>query len=162
MKRLFRLIILGAVLYPLVGIAIACSEDEDCSMTANRPMINCFLYSMDNESGTVRRDTLDSLTVTAAGIDSVIINRQTQVRDITLPLRYATDSTQLIFKYSGGITDTVVIFHNNTPYFISMDCGFQMKQVVTGTRHTRTLLDSISIVDNVADIYGAENIKLFY
>lgn len=152
----------AAFLLPFISIVFSCSEEEDCSMTDNRPMMNCRLYTIDPETLSERKDTLDSLTVTAFGTDSIIINRMSQVKDISLPLRYAVDSTQLIFSYSGGKRDTVTILHNNTPYFVSMDCGFQMKQVITGVRHTRILLDSIDIKNNETGIYGEENLKLFY
>ena len=101
---------------PIVSIAISCSEEADCSMTA-RPMVNCILYRVDPETQYVENDTLDSLTVTAYGTDSIIINNQKKVHDISLPLRYTEDSTKLIFKYSRTKSDTMVIRHTNTPYF---------------------------------------------
>ena len=39
MKKLVRLVILGAILCPIISIAISCSEEADCSMTA-RPMVD--------------------------------------------------------------------------------------------------------------------------
>ena len=53
-------------------------------MTA-RPMVNCILYRVDPETQYVENDTLDSLTVTAYGTDSIIINNQKKVHDISLP-----------------------------------------------------------------------------
>ena len=161
MKKLVRLVILGAILCPIISIAISCSEEADCSMTA-RPMVNCILYRVDPETQYVENDTLDSLTVTAYGTDSIIINNQKKVHDISLPLRYTEDSTKLIFKYSRTKSDTMVIRHTNTPYFLSMDCGYQMKQAITSVTCTRISLDSIYIKDNEAGIYGKENLKLFY
>ena len=124
-------------------------------MTA-RPMVNCILYRVDPETQYVENDTLDSLTVTAYGTDSIIINNQKKVHDISLPLRYTEDSTKLIFKYSRNKSDTMVIRHTNTPYFLSM------KQAITDVTCTRISLDSIYIKDNEAGIYGKENLKLFY
>lgn len=51
-------------------------------MTA-RPMVNCILYRVDPETQYVENDTLDSLTVTAYGTDSIIINNQKKVHDIS-------------------------------------------------------------------------------
>lgn len=161
MKKLVRLVILGAILGPIISTIISCSEEADCSMTA-RPMVNCILYRINPETQYVENDTLDSLTVTAYGTDSIIINNQKNVHDITLPLRYTADSTQLIFRYSRTESDTMVIRHTNTPYFLSMDCGYQMKQAITSISSTRVSLDSIYIKDNEAGIYGTENIQLFY
>ena len=108
------------------------------------------------------RDTLDSLTVTAYATDSVIINNQQDVKDISIPLRYTTDSTVLVFHYDQRYRDTVVIHHENTPYFISLDCGYQMQQTVTGIRYTRHRLDSIYTINPDANIYGTENLRLYY
>ena len=162
MRKLFHLTLTAALLYALTCFLNACSEEADCSMTNNRGMIVCNLYHIDPSTNVVQNDTLDSLTVTAYGTDSIIINNQKKVHDISLPLRYTEDSTKLIFKYSRTKSDTMVIRHTNTPYFLSMDCCYQMKQAITDVTCTRISLDSIYIKDNEAGIYGKENLKLFY
>jgi len=76
-------------------------------------------------------DTLDSLTITAFGTDSIILNNQKRVHGLSLPLRYTADSTVLVFHYSKDVKikkDTIVIRQKNTPYFLSMDCGYQMNK----------------------------------
>lgn len=161
MKKLLKLIITAALFYPLAELISGCSEEADCSGTA-RPMMQCNLYTIDRESGVIAADTLESLTITALGSDSVVINNQQNVKELSLPLRYAADSTELVFHYSNEKQDTVTVFHTNTPYFLSIDCGYQMKQVITGIRYTRTLLDSIYIKNTEAGIYGTENLKIFY
>ena len=107
MKSLIRLIISGALLCPIISIAISCSEEADCSM-ATRAMLQCTLYTIDPVTQMVENDTLDSLTVTAYGTDSIIINNQKKVHDISLPLRYTADSTKLVFRYSKVTADTIV------------------------------------------------------
>ena len=79
-----------------------------------------------------------------------------------LPLRYTVDSTVLVFRYSSATTDTVTIYHTNTPYFLSMECGYQMQQAISEVCITRHRLDSIYVSYNEAGIDGRENIKLFY
>ena len=79
MKALVRFIIFGAVLFPVFSIVISCSEEADCSMTT-RAMMQCYLYTLDPDTKVVSNDTLDSLTVTAFGTDSVIINNQKKVQ----------------------------------------------------------------------------------
>lgn len=161
MKRLVHIIILCAVLLPVAGSILSCSEEADCSEAA-RAMLNCNLYTINAETNMVEKDTLDSLTITAFGTDSVIVNNQKEVKDLTLPLRYTEDSTVLVFRYSAEQTDTIIFRHTNTPYFLSMDCGYQMKQSLTGCSYTRHVLDSIYISTPEASIYGTENVKLFY
>lgn len=161
MKRLIHIIILCAVLLPVAGSILSCSEEADCSGAA-RAMLNCKLYTISTETNMVEKDTLDSLTITAFGTDSVIVNNQKEVKDLILPLRYTEDSTVLVFRYSAEQTDTIIFRHTNTPYFLSMDCGYQMKQSLTGCSYTRHMLDSIYISTPEASIYGTENVKLFY
>ena len=145
----------------ILMVTTSCSEEPDCSMTA-RPIMNAGLYTFDRANGTTHPDTLDILTITALGTDSVILNNEENVTGLTLPLRYSADSTVLVFHYSFMRRDTVVIRHTNTPYFLSMDCGYQMQQSLTDTRHTNHVLDSISITQTEVSIYGTENIRLFY
>ena len=99
MKKLVKLILLCLIAYPIISIVSSCSEEEDCSMNA-RPMMECYLYTVDRESKRVLNDTLDSLTITACDTDSVILNNQKRVHSLSLPLRYTADSTVLIFHYS--------------------------------------------------------------
>ena len=161
MKALVKFIITGAFLFPILSVVISCSEEADCSM-ATRAMMQCYFYTLDLETEVVSNDTLDSLTVTAFGTDSIIINNQKKVHDLSLPLRYTADSTVLVFRYSKTLTDTLVVYQTNTPYFLSMDCGYQMKQSIKDVNYSRHSLDSIRIVNKEAGIYGTENLKLFY
>ena len=161
MKALVKYIITGAFLFPILSVVISCSEEADCSM-ATRAMMQCYFYTLDPETEVVSNDTLDSLTVTAFGTDSIIINNQKKVHDLSLPLRYTADSTVLVFRYSKTLTDTLVVYQTNTPYFLSMDCGYQMKQSIKDVNYSRHSLDSIRIVNKEAGIYGTENLKLFY
>lgn len=78
---------------------------------------------------------------------------------------YTADSTVLVFHYSKDPKikkDTIIIRQKNTPYFLSMDCGYQMKQSITGREYSRHILDSIYIQSKEASINGTENLKLFY
>jgi len=153
MKKLVKLILLCLIAYPIISIVSSCSEEEDCSMNA-RPMMECYLYTVDRESKRVLNDTLDSLTITAFDTDSIILNNQKRVHSLSLIFHYSKDPK--IKK------DTIIIYQKNTPYFLSMDCGYQMKQSITGGAYSRYLLDSIYIQEKEVSIYGTENLKLFY
>ena len=165
MRKLVKLILLCLIAYPIASIVSSCSEEEDCSMNA-RPMMQCYLYIIDRENNNrVLNDTLDSLTITALETDSIILNNEKRVHGLSLPLRYTADSTVLVFHYSKDPKikkDTIIIRQKNTPYFLSMDCGYQMKQSITGREYSRHILDSIYIQSKEASINGTENLKLFY
>lgn len=162
MRKLFHFFLAGVVAYALASLLFSCSEEADCSMTDNRGMIVCNVSQINPENNTAMKDTLDSLTVTAAGTDSIVANRLAQVTVFSLPLRYAVDSTELVFHYVKKVTDTVVIRHTNKPYFISMDCGYQMQQSITSIRYTHHNIDSIYIANPEANINGTKNLEIFY
>ena len=173
MKLSARLIILLTLALPIVSAVCisACDEEDDCTL-ATRAMVYCNLYRL-NDAGTAYiADTLDVLTVKALGTDSTIVNAQEDVSDLTLPLRYTSETTTLVFHYYetddedstylSGVRDTLWIFHTNTPYFLSMDCGYQMKQYIESVTYSRHQLDSISLTDEEANIYGTENLRLYF
>ena len=88
MKKLVKLILLCLIAYPIISIVSSCSEEEDCSMNA-RPMMECYLYTVDRESKRVLNDTLDSLTITAFDTDSIILNNQKRVFAIIASALYS-------------------------------------------------------------------------
>ena len=162
MKRIRCKSLWPLLLVVALGAMQSCDEEEDCSLNA-RPMMTCNLYQENPETaGAFIPDTLEQLTITAYGTDSIILNREQKVKALTLPLCYSADSTHLVFHYEDGATDEVIIRHTNTPYFLSMECGYQMKQQIESVSYTRTVLDSIALTYNEAGIYGRENLKLYY
>ena len=165
MKNLIRLFLIFLIAGTTIGTYSSCSDDSDCSITG-RPMINCTLFTTNPDTKEQLKDTLDSLTVTALGTDSIIINNQKDVHTLMLPLRFTSDSTVFILYYAYGadrtLCDTVYIKQSNTPYFESMDCGYSMKQSILDVRSSRQELDTILIVNKQANPDGTENLKLLY
>ena len=172
MKGLVRILFFIVVLGGIIGGYSSCSEENDCSLTG-RPLMYCTLYTIDPDTRTVRSDTLDSLTITALGTDSIILNNEKEVHSLMLPLRYTSDSTVFIFHYNPegtpNRTDTLIIIQENTTYFQSMDCGYMMKQNIQDTRignsrgNTQLLdqIDSIYIRNNEANTNEIENLQIF-
>lgn len=114
-------------------------------------------------------DTLDVVNVYAFGTDSVIINNQTNATKLSLPLRTNVGETTMILKYAASSDtteivprDTIVFRHLNTPYFLTLDCNFAVKQELQDVSFTTHLLDSVVIVNPTASIDGTENIKIYY
>lgn len=164
MRKFIHLLLLSFSAMLIITLHTSC-EEENCSL-AGRSMINGNLYKIDPETNVVEKDTLASLTVTAIDTDSVIINNQTNVMDISLPLRYTSDYTVLVFNYNdeenSTLNDTVYLKQNNTPFFESMKCGYTMTQVLTGVEYTKHMIDSIYILNPNANVNGTENLKIFY
>ena len=175
MKNLIRIFLLLIIVGGAVSIHTSCSDENDCSL-AGRPMMYCTIYTIDPDNPNIAlKDTLDSLTITALGTDSIILNNEKNVHTLMLPLRYTSDSTVFIFRYDPkrkkDDVDTLYIVQQNTPYFQSMECGYMMKQNIISIHpidYTDTnkkkyhSIDSLYIKSNAANINGTENLKIFY
>lgn len=171
MKILIRFFLILLIACTGIGISTSCSEDNDCSL-AGRPLVYCTLYSIDPETKTVVKDTLDSLTITALGTDSIILNNEKKVHTLQLPLRYTSDSTVLVFHYDykrrPKYADTLYVVQKNTPYFQSMECGYSMKQLMeqvtfgNGEIKGRVRIDSTHILNKNANTNGIQNLEIFY
>lgn len=162
MKQLVKILLVMMLVVPLGGIFIAsCSEDDYCA--TSRPMFICDVkkyYSSTNDS--LVADTLESLHITAAVTDSVIFNNGTNVTQFSIPLQYTVDTTALVFHYADGKPDTVVFKHTNTPYFISMECGFEMKQVLSDVSYSRHKVRTIEIRKTAITNDGSANLQFIY
>lgn len=171
MKILIRFFLIWLIACLGIGISTSCSEDNDCSLTG-RSLMYCSLYSINPETNLVSKDTLDSLTVTALGTDSIILNNAKKVQTLQLPLRYTSDSTALVLHYDykrrPTYADTLYIVQKNTPYFQSMECGYSMKQLIrkatfkNGVIKGKTRIDSLHILNNNANTNGTQNLEIFY
>ncbi len=165
MKKLLHICLLSFIAAVVISTQSPCSADETCAQ-AGGGMVNCQLYKKNPETGSQSRDTLPSLTITALGTDSIIINNQTSVKDFSLPLRYTADSTVLVLHYDEELykdqKDTLYIHQKNTPFFESMKCGYTMTQVITGIRYTKNQIDTIYIRNKNANTDGTENLQIFY
>lgn len=162
MKKFVRLIFTLMIAYPLIGIAVSsCAGESDCS-TAGRAMLNGYIYKKAESGTTSVKDTLDSLTITAFYTDSVIINNVKNVHYLSVPLRYTSDTTILVLHYSQQTRDTVTLRHTNTPNFISMDCGYEMKQALYDCKYTKNRLDSILIKNASTNTDGTTNFELLF
>lgn len=172
MKNLIRLFLLLLTVGAAVGISSSCSDENDCSL-AGRPLMYCTLYTIDPDTKAMLKDTLDSLTITALGTDSIILNNQKKVHKLMLPLRYTSDSTVFIFKYdpvrNPKHTDTLYIVQQNTPYFQSMECGYMMKQQILSVKFGKPgstaqdeRIDSVYLRNKEANTNEIENLQIFY
>lgn len=171
MKILIRFFLILLVASTVIGMNTSCSEDNDCSM-AGRAMVYCTLYSIDPETDIQRNDTLDSLTVTALGTDSIILNNEKKVHTLMFPLQYVSDSTVLVFHYDykrkPTYTDTLYITQKNVPYFQSMECGYSMKQTLLTAHMTNgkfkgeIKMDTVKIINYNANTTKIQNLQIFY
>ena len=160
MKNLLFIFITIVTTAFVVGTLSSCSED-DCSL-AGRAMINGTFYTTNAETDAIIKDTIPTLTVTALGTDSIIINSEKDVKTVSLPLSYVSDVTVLVFHYDYATNpadaDTISIRQENTLFFESIECGYTMEQSIIDITHTENLLSSITINNKNANVNGTENL----
>lgn len=166
MRHLVRFALFVLAVCSVIGISSSCAEDSDCSLEGRR-MIYCNFYTINPDDPTkALKDTLDSLTVTAFGTDSIIVNNMKNVSIVSLPLRFTTDTTIFVFHYdyvrNPLNNDTLHVMHSNVPYFQSVECGYLMLQDILKTSISNNEFDSLYVLKPEAQSNEAENIKLFF
>lgn len=169
MYKRYRLMFsfLGTMLC-LVLLFYSCSEEEDCSMTA-RPYMVCKFYQYGASKAIVRPDTLDFLTIRAIDTDSILLNRGENVHMWEQALRYTQSQTAFVLVYGQDpdadnvVKDTIWVKHENNSFFVSMDCGYQMRQNITAvSKYTQHRLDSVALTNKEANYNGKENLKIIF
>ena len=86
MKNLIRIFLILTIIGGAVSLHSACSDENDCSL-AGRPMMYCTIYTINPDNPTIAlKDTLDSLTITALGTDSIILNNEKNVHTLIVTL----------------------------------------------------------------------------
>ena len=173
MKNLIRIFLILVIVGAGISIGSSCSDENDCSL-AGRPMMYCTLYTLDEITDDRVKDTLDSLTITALGTDSIILNNEKNVHTLMLPLRYTSDTTVFVFRYDPkrrpNDVDTLYIVpvsYTHLRAHQSMECGYMMKQNILGTRlgNTRNSserIDSLRILNKEANTNEIQNLEIFY
>ncbi len=154
MRKVIASFILCIVL--AAGFFTSCS-DTDCLAT-NTAYVSYVFY---NENG--RTVSLsDTVTVTAAGTDSVLINSEVSPSLFQLPLSYTNTVDTFIIHYTEKLIDSIFVTHTNIPHFISMDCGTGMYYYLDAISSTNNAIDSIMISNPTVDYNEKENVKIYY
>lgn len=154
MRHGLRLISLGLLL--LTAALASCADDVDCS-GVTRPMAKVRLCKADGSL-----DTIPNLTVTVLGSDSVLVNRDMNVTYLSLPLSYQKEESHWVLHYTEELSDTIHLTHTNTPYFLSPDCGYQMKQEIKSASCSQHLAVQTEIKNAQILNDDAENLWIYF
>lgn len=162
MKKLVYVFLTALIMLPLAGTMLtACSDEDVCS--SNRQMFICVpMRPHPFVPDSLIRDTIPLLTIKTVGKDSVIINQQQNVIDFMLPLKYDSAATSLVFQYNETTTDTVTIQHTNNPYFLSMECGFEIRQTIDSAIYTDYRLQEVVINQSTQSNDGTANLLFIF
>lgn len=139
-----------------VFMCICACSDSDCT-TSNTAYVNYGFYDQD---GSPIAFTVP-VTVTAAGTDSVLINQESEMRIMQLPLRYTSTEDTFVVHLNETLFDSIYVTHQNIPHFISMDCGTGMYHHIDGIRCAGRVFDSIQIVNPDITYNANEHVKIY-
>ena len=144
-------IILPGLLYS------SCNNGNDC-VVDNVSYARFNFYNKDNTSIKLSA----TITVTAAGTDSVLVNKESGAKGLALPVSYKGRVDTFVIKYTDLMRDTIFMTHTNIPYFISMDCGMAMYHLVEDVKCTHYAIDSVKLVNPKINFDPNENFKIYY
>ncbi len=161
-----RLVGFGLVLIAAL-LAAACSN-IDCPLD-NVVRMQCNLYSADTKSSYTLSD---ELTVTPAGLDTVLLNKASGVSEFLLPLKEGGERDTLLLHFANEsgqeATDTLFVTHTLQPHFESLDCPASVFHTITAVRATShdvadmpLTVDSVSLVRTTVNYDDVENIRIF-
>ena len=147
----------------LMALLVGC-ENVECPLN-NTVHAKFGFYTLSNKELTAIVVS-DTLTVTAAGTDSVLLNKMYNTSQIELPMSYfgEEDTLSLAFTNVGGITtfDTIWVKKVNYEHFEAPACPVSMFHYVTGVRYTERLIDTVMIINPNVNYYDSENFKILF
>ena len=108
----------------------------------------------------------DTLTVTAVGPDTVLVNRLVNQSGMSLPVSYYAPCDTLAIRYADadGLTafDTLWIEKVSTPHSDDPSCPIHIWHKITNVRYTTHLIDSVVVVNPDINYDGNENIRIHF
>ena len=145
-------------------LAAAACETTDCPLN-NVVRCNYGFYAVTDE-GEAAVTLPDTLTITAAGTDSVLLNRGVNARETDLPVSYTAAEDNLVFHLTdtAGRTrrDTIWMKKENLPHYEAPDCPASMFHLVTGVRCTHRFIDSVVIANPNINYDPSEHFKIYF
>lgn len=140
-----------------------CDGGYDCALD-NIAYNRIKFYSFNEYGAETEYAFPDYMTVSIMvnGRDSIVVNHITNAKELTLPMSYTHGCDTVIMIFFDRYNDTLYINHENIPIYQSMECGVIMHHRLTGTVHTRNLIDSIAIKSAEINFNPNENIKLYF
>ncbi len=145
---------------PLLCVALATlfsCGNSDCVLT-NTSYTQFGFYSQNGKAVTLT----GTVTVTAAGTDSVLVNRESGPTLFQLPLSYTNLVDTFVIRFTDEVVDSVFVTHENVPHFLSMDCGTGMYHNLQEVRSTNNVIDSVKISNPEVTYDAQENIKMYF
>lgn len=109
---------------------------------------------------------LDTLTVTAAGTDSILLNREHKAKSMQMPMSYTAQTDTLIMEFINENevrnVDTIWVSKTNYEHYESPSCPTAMFHKIIAIKSTHTYIDTIIVVNPNVNYNGTENFKIYF
>lgn len=139
-------------------VMTAC-ESADCTLQNKVALYGAFYY--EGESVMIDKDTL---TITAIGTDSVLLNRGLKVHKFAVPMSYAGEVDTFVLHVFGqdvDLRDTLWVRKTNYPHFEAPDCPAFFFHDIKGYGTTNHFIDSIKLTFPIVDFSQYEHFKIY-
>ncbi len=135
----------------------ACEGEGICTQSV-LSVVNAGFYSWDGEE---EIDVfLDDFSLCGEGKDSLLYDHKNSVSSFSFPMDMNALSSTLILQ-AGSLLDTLVIQYAVVPVLISYECGFTNTFEMDALSYTGHFIDSVSMINNIANVEDEENLKIF-
>lgn len=148
------------LLWPLLLVTLlvmpSCSDDGCIDNASCLPLVAFYVGE--------EPVSIDSLTVKGVGApgDSLLVADE-KVHQLYLPLRVSENCCRFVFTYKPDVvpSDTVSIYYDAVPTFVSRECGamcfFRIKNCTT----THNAIDTISVLDSTISNQDKVYVKIY-
>lgn len=167
MKQFIYILLISFLLF-----GASCTKDEECRKNRYVNM-EIGLYHVSFNAATqvnvksilsIDSLTLRGINVDASGneslVDSILYNNIKSVNKLILPLNKIKEQSKYLVQFN-QVMDTITVFHKNTEYYLSLECGciktFSIDTVLT----TNNFIDSIRITNHTVDNNNAEHLQIY-
>lgn len=156
-------------LLPLGSAILLCSTFFSCNETScplNNTVAAQFNFYGTQNGQLAAIQVEDTLTVTAAGTDSILINQEKSVQYFRIPLSYShpVDTIALRFANASGnvVYDTIMITKDSYQQYEAPECPTVTFHEVKAIRSTHRYIDTVQVTNPNIDYNATENFKIVF
>lgn len=182
---MFKNIFIFAALVLVTMFSITGCNESDCPLGSANELKFRFLSISDSTTMTI-----DTVTVTALGTDSVLVNKEINASYITLPLNSTQNETTYTFHFTVLVEkpsdkpfvddesvehpagtpvtvaerhqDNVTVRYTSEKKFTSMDCGLVYSYVLTDGEYTKNFIKAMAVTNFEIKESNEDNIFVFF
>lgn len=168
MKYIFKLFLLIQL-----SLLVSCTVDEECRISKNVNFVSKFykvsyvastnsfnFAALSIDSITVKGLKIDSATNNLTAVDSILYNNTKKINSITLALDKFSSQSKFTIKFN-QVTDTVTIYHSNSDYYLSLECGCIKTFTIDTVLTTNNFIDSVKITNHKINNTNAEHLYIY-